>query len=282
MLTVDQFIRNIDHLPPLPRNLAMLTELLENPEINIDQVVSLIQYDPALTAQVMRLCNSAYFGASTPASDLHEAATRLGFNNIFQLVASLSTSTLLRPAQKGYGIEPGELWRHSVTSGLIGKCIALERDENPSLVFTACLLHDLGKIVLSRNLEAKYNEVVAEAQRSQTPMVAVEKHILGIDHAEIGGHLLRRWQFPAPLAAAVQWHHEPGQAGEHSRLAAYACTANMIACFMGFGCGYQALAVKCRTEAMDILGIISEDIPRFMTKAFYALGDVQAVLDIQF
>jgi putative nucleotidyltransferase with HDIG domain len=282
VLTLDSLIGNLDQIPPFPRNLVLLTELLEKPDVNVDQVVSLIEYDPALTALVMRLCNSAYFGASSPASDLHEATARLGFNEIFQLVTSLGAAALLRPQQKGYGIEAGELWRHSVTSALIGKCIALDRDDNPSLVFTACLLHDIGKVALSRSLEEQYDQVLVETRRSQTPMLVVEQQLLGFDHAEVGGRLLERWQFAPRLAAAVRYHHDPAAAGEHASLAAYAYLANMIACFMGFGCGYQALAFRCRAEALDLAGLSSEDIPRYMTKAFFALGDLQALLNIQF
>ena len=282
MLSIESFIRNVDFLPPFPRNLVALTELLDEPDVDVDQVVALIQYDPALTALVMRLCNSAYLGAGSPASDLHEATTRLGFNEIFQLVISLGTAALLRPQQKGYGIEAGELWRHSVSAALIGKCIALERNENPSLVFTACLLHDIGKVVLSRSLESHYDKVLAESKLRQVPMLVVEQNLLGFDHAEVGGRLLQRWQFSPQLAEAVRCHHDPAAAGEHGRLAAYAYLGNMMACFMGFGCGHQALAIRGRAEALDLAGIISEDIPRYMTKAFYALGDLQALLNIQF
>jgi putative nucleotidyltransferase with HDIG domain len=282
MLSIDEIIRDIDSLPPFPRNLTALTELLDETDVDVDQVVALIQYDPALTALVMRLCNSAYFGATSPVSDLREATTRLGFNQIFQVVASLSTAGLLRPQQKGYGIEAGALWRHSVTAAVIGKCIALEQDDNPSLVFTACLLHDIGKIVLSGKLEALYDKVLAETKLCQSPMLVVEQNLLGFDHAEVGGRLLEHWRFSPQLAEAVRRHHDPGAAGEHAGLAAYAYLGNMIACFMGFGCGYQALAFRCRAEALDLTGVSAEDIPRHMTKAFDALGDVQALLDIQF
>lgn len=282
MLTLDALIGNIDSLPPFPRNLVVLTELLDQPDTDVEQVVALIQYDPALTALVMRLCNSAHFGAASPASDLHEATTRLGFNEIFQLVVSLGTAALLRPPQKGYGIETGELWRHSVTAALIGKCIAVERNDNPSLVFTACLLHDIGKIVLSRSLESQYEQVLAETKRCQSPMVVVEQTLLGFDHAEVGGRLLERWQFPPRLVEAVRFHHDPGAAGEHTRFAAYAYLANMLACFMGFGCGHQALAFRSRAEALDLTGTIAEDIPRYMTNAFYALGDLRELFETQF
>jgi putative nucleotidyltransferase with HDIG domain len=281
VLTIDALIGTIDSLPPFPRNLVALTELLNQPDVDVDQVVALIQYDPALTALVMRLCNSAYFGAASPASDLREATTRLGFNQIFQLVVSLGTATLLRPPQKGYGIEAGELWRHSVTAAIIGKCIAVERNDNPSLVFTACLLHDIGKLVLSRSLESQYEQVLAETKRGQSPMLVVEQSLLGFDHAEVGGRLLERWQFPPRLVEAVRFHHDPAAAGDHTRFAAYAYLGNMLACFMGFGCGHQALGFRCRAEALELTGTIAEDIPRYMTTAFYALSELQALLEIQ-
>ena len=104
MLSIEAFIENIDYLPPFPRNLVALIELLDEPDVDVDQVADLIQYDPAMTALVMRLCNSAYFGAGSPASDLREATTRLGFNEIIQLVVSLSAAAPLRPQQKGYGL----------------------------------------------------------------------------------------------------------------------------------------------------------------------------------
>jgi hypothetical protein len=84
------------------------------------------------------------------------------------------------------------------------------------------------------------------------------------------------------LSEAVRCHHDPGAAGEHGRLAAYAYLGNTIACLMGFGCGYQALGIRSRAEALDLVGLNSEDIPRYMAKAFDALGDVQALLNTQF
>ena len=141
-------------------------------------------------------------------------------------------------------------------------------------------MHDIGKIALSSALELQYDQVLADANRCQSPMLVVEQSLLGFDHAEVGGRLLERWQFPPQLAEAVRCHHDPGAAGEHARLAAYAYLGNMIACFMGFGCGHQALAFRCRAEALELTGTIAEDIPRYMTEAFYAMGDVQALLEL--
>jgi putative nucleotidyltransferase with HDIG domain len=282
MLTIDSFLQSVDYLPPVPRNLNRLIELLNQEDVLLDRVVELIEYDPAMTAQVMRLCNSVHFGGRAPVSDLREAAARVGFNEIFQLVTALSTAALIRPQQKGYGIEAGELWKHCMGAALVGKLIAVDREDNAPLVFTACLLHDIGKVVLSRGLEARYDEVLAETQRTQAPMLVIERSLLGFDHAQVGGRLLERWNFPPDLVSAVRSHHDPSQASSQPRLAAYACLANMVACFMGYGCGHQALALKARTEALDLVGIKGQDIPHYMTRAFYALRDTEALLTFSF
>jgi len=281
MLTLDSFIESIDYLPPMPRNVTSLINLLNKTDIDVDQVVELIQYDPALTAQVIRHCNSAFFGGA-PASDLHEATARVGYSEIFQLVVALSTAGLMRPQQKGYGIEVGELWKHCISAALVGKFVAADRGADASLVFTACMLHDLGKVALSRSLEAKYDEVIAETKRSQCPMLLVERNLLGFDHAEVGGRLLQQWNFPVELVQAVQFHHDPVAAPEHAQLAAYAYLANMIACFMGFGCGHQALAFQGRMEALDLIGTTPEQIPGYMAKAFYAIRDTEKLFGLPF
>ena len=281
MLTLDSFIKSIDYLPPMPRNTTALINLLDRPDIDVDQVIELISYDPALTAQVLRLCNSAFFGGA-PASDIHEATVRVGFNEILQLVVALGTATLMRPQQKGYGIEAGDLWKHCVTSALVGKLVAVDCQADASLAFTACMLHDIGKVALSRSLEAKYDEVVAETKRCQSPMLVVEQKLLGFDHAEVGGRLLQLWNFPVQLVQAVQFHHNPAASPQHRELAAYAYYGNMIACFMGFGCGLEALAFQGRSDALEIIGTTPEQIPGYMAKAFYAIRDTEALLCFPF
>src|SRR5271166_1837397 len=118
MLFIDQFLERLDYLPPVPRNLAALTRLLNQTDVEVHQVVEIVQYDPALTAEVLRRCNSAYFGSAEPAADVQEAIMRLGFNEIFQLLMILSVSGLMSREQNGRPLSVRELWRHSVTAAL--------------------------------------------------------------------------------------------------------------------------------------------------------------------
>ncbi len=280
MQELDDYINKVKSLPPAPRILPELLSLLRKDDVDSDRVVKLIAFDPGITAAVLRLCNSAYFAGASPASDLQEAVTRLGFRQVYQLVAAVSGSKMLGPEQKGYGINSGELWEHSVVAAVAAQLVAKSCNDDESLAFTATLLHDIGKIVLAEALEHIYGELVENSQSQQTPLIETEKRLLGVQHAEIGGRLLARWNFPANIVSAVWFHHQPAGAQPHEKLASYVYIGNMIAYFMGYGYGHHAFALRGRSEALDILNLKPECLPDYMIKTFEQLQLVQSLVKI--
>jgi putative nucleotidyltransferase with HDIG domain len=278
MQELDDYIDKVKHLPPAPRILPELLALLRQEDIDSSRVVELISFDPGITAAVLRLCNSAYFAGATPANDLPEAVNRIGFRQVYQLVAAVSGARLLGPAQRGYGIDAGELWRHSVTAAVAAQLIAEEKGADAGVIFTAALLHDLGKIILAEALEHIYARLVEETQCNQASMVETEKRLLGVNHAEIGGRLLARWKFPASIVSAVTAHHQPASAESDKDLAAYVYLGNMIAYFMGYGYGHNAFALRGRAEALEILNVSPAALPEYMIKTFDKLQTVEGLL----
>ena len=281
MQELDEYINKVKNLPPAPRILPELLTLLRKENVDSSRVVQLISYDPAITASLLRLCNSVVFSGATPATDLDEAVNRLGFRQIYTLVAAISGSRALSPAQKGYGINAGELWKHSVTAAVAGQLIARSKDDpEEGLVFTAALLHDVGKIILADALEHIYARLVEESRAQQSAMIETEKRLLGVNHAEIGGRLLARWKFPDNLVAAVRHHHQPAEAGPHNKLAAYVYLGNMVAYFMGHGYGHQAFAMRGRSEALDVLGLEDGAMAGFMIQTFEQLQLVETLFNV--
>ncbi|HUS35631.1 MAG TPA: HDOD domain-containing protein [Verrucomicrobiae bacterium] len=280
MQELDSYIDRVQHLPPAPKILPQLLALLNKEDVDASQVVDLMMYDPALTAASLQLANSAYF-AGSHASDLNEAVTRLGFNRIFQLVATVSGAQLLAGAQKGYGIDEGELWQHSVASAIAAQAIAEKLGDDRNLVFTCALLHDLGKIILSRALEHVYGKIVEDVEKNQQALIEAEKKLLGVQHAEIGGRLLARWKFPANIVHAVCFHHEPILAGEHKRLAAYVYLSNLTVHFLGYGFGHHAFAMRGRAEALRILGLRGEHLAEIMIQTFESFETINSLLTLK-
>lgn len=280
MRELDDYLSKVKNLPPAPRILPELLLLLQEEDVDASRVVSLIGYDPGLTANVLQLCNSAYFGLATPAEDLQEAVTQLGFNQVFQLVAAVIGARNLAPPQKGYGIDRGELWRHSVTSAVAAQLVAQEQGGPDTIVYTAALLHDIGKIILSDALEYVYGRLMTEIQENQQPLVDAEKQLLGVHHAEIGGRLLARWHLPENIVSAVTFHHDPNGAGPQAPLASYVYLGNMLAHFMGVGYGHQAFAMRGRREALENLGLTADDLPRFMIATFEKMAFIEALFRV--
>jgi putative nucleotidyltransferase with HDIG domain len=278
MQDLDAYISRISHLPPAPQVLPKLLALLAKPNVETGRIVSLIALDPSLTANTLKLCNSAAFGTTTPVADLEEAIFRLGFTQVNQLVAAVSSAQLLAGPQKGYGIDVGELWNHSVTSATAARIMAKDLDDNDSLVFTAALLHDVGKIVLAQALEGLYTNLIDETERNQSSLLETEARLLGVDHAAIGGRLLTRWNFPEPLVAAVTFHHQPDAAGAHQRLAAFIYLGNMIAYFMSRGYGHQAFALRGRKESFEILDLSPDHLPLYMIQTCEQMESIEALV----
>ena len=256
----DRLIDRVKTLPPAPRIVSELLGLLRQEDVPVDRIVELITFDPALTAKVLRRCNSAAFGGSEPVHNLSEAVARVGFNDVYRLVAAVVGESLLEAPQRGYGIAAGELWHHSVTAALAARVTAAAAGIDENIAFTAALLHDIGKLVLSDLLERAYDAVMQETSSSGHSFLEAEQILLGSDHAAIGGRLLERWNFPDNLVHAVRHHHDPRAATPHEHLAACVHVSDVIAHCLGEAHGYQAFAVRVQGEALELLEITATEL----------------------
>jgi putative nucleotidyltransferase with HDIG domain len=275
MHSLDFYIKQIKTLPPGPRILSRLLIMLRQPDLDSDEVVRLITFDPALTVKVLQRCNSALYGLTRPVYDLEEAVMRLGFNLVYRLVATVVGEAALGTAQGGYGIGTGELWQHSAATAVAAKVIAGMNPGDENLLFTAALLHDIGKLILSESLEGKYELVLRETEQSGYSLLEAEKTILGVDHAELGGRILEDWNFPESLVRAVRFHHQPLLATPYEHLASSIYTANMIAHLAGHGHGHQAFAVRADRAPAEFLGIGSRDVENLILETELALTETK-------
>ena len=183
MQAIDDYINTVTYLPPAPRVVPDLMKLLHQPDVDSSRIVRIISLDPSLTANVLRVCNSAAFAAADPTTDLQEAVTRLGFQQVYRLVTAATGAKLLAAPQKGYGLDPGELWKHSVAAAVAAQLMARKLGEDDNLVFTATLLHDIGKVILAQSIEDSYTRLIREAETHQLSLLESETKLLGVNHA---------------------------------------------------------------------------------------------------
>jgi putative nucleotidyltransferase with HDIG domain len=278
MQQIDDYIDTAEHLVPAPPILPQLIPLLNRTDVDNRRIVELISYDTSLTASVLRVCNSAYYSRGVPIDNLLSAVTRLGSREIYQIVV-LTVGAMFSIGQRGYGIEACDLWQHSVTTAVAAQLVAREASEDENTAFTAAVLHDVGKIVLSASLSSCYETFVQAIERGASLIDAEEKNF-GCHHADVGARLLERWNLPVNLADAVRHHHQPQAADEHRRLTACVHLGNSIAYVMGYGYGDPAFAIATLDKTLNTLHIPAERLPQYVQDCVVRVQQVKSLYNL--
>ena len=216
ILHSDSLQRLVTQLRTLPSLPALYTELLEelkSPDVSSRRVGDIISQDVTMTAKMLQLVNSAFFGAPHRVSSPAETVTLLGLELVKALVLSVHVfSQLEEPHIAGFSLDA--LWRHSQTTAAYARAIAAAeglRKEEQGEALLAGLLHDTVQLVLASSLGDGYACTLAAARRDDMPIWEAEERRLGASHAEVGAYLLGVWGLPDPIVEAVAYHEQPGR-----------------------------------------------------------------------
>lgn len=250
-----QIMAKVRAFPGMPRAATTLLRLLEDPNTSPVQIEEVLRQDPGLTANLLKLTNSAYFGLPTQVGSVRQAVMLLGWKRVSQLVMTSCVSAMMDRPVPGYDLPAGELWGHSIAVSVASENLVKELNiPGAQEVYTAGLLHDIGKVVLGAFVQEGLSAIEAKASEG-VPFEVAEQAVLGTDHAEVGAQILRRWSLPAPIVNAVRWHHAPDQAGEDNVLVDLVSVANMLCLMMGIGTGREGLQYSPSPSATKRLGI---------------------------
>ena len=202
-------------VPSLPSLYFRIMEALESPETSLEVIGGIVAKDPAMTAKILQLVNSAFFGIARKISSPVEAVQFLGVGRVRSLVLSLHVFTCFDQSRiKDLSIE--RVWAHSMSTGLIAQKIARSAKADRVVIddaYVAGMLHDIGKVMLASSLSEQYEHAAAIAAERGIQMIDAEKEVFGVTHAEVGAYLLGLWGLPAAIVEAVALHHMPGGTG---------------------------------------------------------------------
>lgn len=211
--SVKALVSKMGALPSLPSLYFEVMKELGAPETTLDRVGETIAKDPGMTAKMLQLVNSAFFGLRRQITDPTEAVLQLGLDTIKSLVLGIHVFTELKPGKNGPFCAEA-LWRHSLaTAGTARRIAQLERQEKRIVEesFTAGLLHDVGRLVLLANVSEQYGEVFKQAKQNEAALADAEREAFGASHEEVGGYLLGLWGLPVSLVEAAVYHRLPSR-----------------------------------------------------------------------
>ncbi len=248
----------------LPACVTHVLQLLQNPDSSMAEIVGAIEYDPGLTADFLRLANSAYFAGPRKIGSLREAGVLFGTQRIQQLVMASAVFPLAQHPIKGYDLPTGQLLDRLVAVGVgaeeLGKMLDLSP---PHYTFTAGLLHGIGKIVLGTFIAIEPDPILELAHEDNIPFDEAERIILGIDHAEVGAALLEQWELPKEIVQVVRWHNQPEKYSGDPLVVDLVHYANILSIACGLGTGIDGLHYRpCQAtvERLNPKTVITEKV----------------------
>ena len=217
---VRTIVGRVDSLPSVPRCYEALTNAIARGE-GVAVIAGIVHADPAMTAKVLQVVNSAYFGAGRRIASVRQAVSYLGSELVHALAATAERfeATTEEPLPSGFGLEA--LQEHSLATAQLASTMVTEQQHKEE-AFCAAILHDIGKIVLALEVPKHYAQVLDTARREGRPEHHVERELMSVTHAEVGAYLLGLWGVPSSIVDAVAYHHAPRRlpSGPHELVAA--------------------------------------------------------------
>jgi HD-like signal output (HDOD) protein len=201
-------VGSVKDLPVLPRTFMALREKLADPNASVKEVVKLVEQDISISAKILQLVNSAFFGLPREISTMNTAVSYLGIDMLQNLVLSAEVFRVFENAAKLPGFSFEELHEHSQLTAKIASHIPVPAAVHSAAV-VAGLLHDVGKLVLATRSPKHFARALAGATEEKRPLFVVEQELMGVSHAEVGAYLLGIWGLPCPVVEAVAHHHHP-------------------------------------------------------------------------
>lgn len=228
----DKLIQDIDNLVPRPDIALEVMSIAHSKEFSIKDLSAKIEQDPSLTANMLRIANSSYFGHMKQINSITDIIVRLGVETVKMLAITGAAVGFLKTPQDAYNLKPGALWDHSYATALLSAIIGrYANNNNISVIYCAALLHDIGKIVLNREFQMEC--MVSNLFWDGIDIVSFEEKMLGTNHIKVAVALLRKWGLSETIIKPVSIHHEEKILASHDEDSKIVYLANHLAKSIG-------------------------------------------------
>jgi putative nucleotidyltransferase with HDIG domain len=261
------------NLPTLPDVFIKIFPLIDSPHASAKDIANIISSDQALSAKILRVVNSAFYGFPGRISNITHALVILGFD----MVKGLVLSTAVFDMMKTGGLHG--LWKHSLGCAAAAGVIARKTNTlNPDEVSTSALLHDIGKVIIRIELPNESSHIDQVVTEKQISRCEAESEILGFNHTTVGGWLCQEWHLPAKLAEPITHHHTPNLSKSAPVPTATVHCADSLIRGIGFGSGGDDLVPQIDPQAWGALDIGDSLLEEIIKETYDKLEEAEAFL----
>jgi len=271
---IDDVKRQIESSIPTSSGIvSKVIEIIYDKSSGAKDLADILQYDPPLSAKVLKVANSAYYGSSSTITSLQRAVVALGFDTIKEVVTTVSMAHYFRQSENSDGIDRRGLWLHSVGTAKAAQLFAEGTGlERPDVAYIVGLLHDIGKILLALTFPRHYSHVVKYALENNIRILFAERKILNTDHAMIGKLLCDMWALPDEMSTAILYHHDPMEVPKGSqRMARISEFADFMCRKAQIGFPGDSVTIKPSPGTIALLGKKNDQINTNFKKIYEKL-----------
>jgi putative nucleotidyltransferase with HDIG domain len=218
-----------EDLPTLPAIAAHVFRIASDQESSATELAEVVKNDPALTGKILKIVNAAFYGNPQKIASVMQAVMILGFNEITDIAFGLAAARVFDTTPSEGVIPAARLWEHSLSTAFAAQHLSTRLlDNRDPGVFSAGLLHDIGKIFLMEQFPLVCRQALDTAREHEIPLFEIEMDVMGLSHSEIGRRLASNWNLPEAISEAVGSHHEPHLAKNHPQIAAVVGLADFL------------------------------------------------------
>lgn len=265
MPQIKKILKKVKELQPIPPMAHKVLALAGDGDRSISEMIELVRHDPAITANLLKICNSAHMGLAVKIDSVHQAVTMLGMQKVFELVLSQNLTVHLTKVQEGYQMEKGDLWKQSVAAAMVARLLAERRDLYAlPAIYTAALLKDIGKVVLHEYVAHSLKKIQEMVTFKGFSFVEAEQACIGMNHAMLGGIVAREWNFSPHMVYMIENHHLDNPEARNDPATATLYLADMVAMMVGTCTGIDRLAYPSYEEIFDDFFMAKDELKALM------------------